>query len=801
MVGLSSDASNVIVPGVTNAPRYESDSSSYLNYSRAIPQPPADTSEEVRLKGEAAINTARAQELTSQGDLFKAQAGLLKTAGMLEETGGDIFKSIGKVVETGTKAAETIIEDAAKKMVRDRAEPIRNQFQSQIDAVKNGEAPLNVLGGDQGPELPGGIKGLGPGLDLLDEARANGKISPTAYYGRLDEIAQSVRARFPEHKDLIDKEFERVTGVIPANAKLKSALDDVNSYLAKNQGQQEKIDTEFRHAVGTGHLTNSTYVAWKNGQRSEDAVREELGLVGALKLNYELDGLRRTKKEGDLREKQTEAQLDAESNAAASAQVHLQTKIMTPNGLNSPAAMFELARSGKVTGDVAVQLGQQMRDSMVNWKKERWDLWSQVGPNGEPNFITQMGGADKAKAILDKHGMLFESMADSLSKENVSAAGMAAARATAIQKGRELDFKLTPLGQKLGDIKLLSDTSPEWFKDFGVKNPKVLSLNPEVNGFLEDRWMELSLPAKPGDKTSLLGAVDAAQRGKITNTSFYDNLFKLSGELTNPKATPDQKALWVDRMYDPVKNRGLLNRFQPDRIDEHGNYIPGQYKVFNDLYSPDKEAAVWELNKTKPGVYDKFKKSAENSYAEDLFGKEILDLNQIQKIPGTQLKFENGNWKLDIIDPKLVRARARNPGDITDSGLYSQLANIAEADVKIEKLNGGLYPFKQIAARENTKGDPDYYDTYVLKLFSQKGFTQGKTAEETSIFKAMYNAFIASRNEPASKQNIKPVELSQEDFLKSKADPGTTRLGPDGKWYTHIGQEWHPVQIKQSSGF
>src|SRR5678816_3678257 len=160
----------------------------------------------------------------------------------VDKSGALAIAGAGDLFTSSIAAADEIIKAKASSRIENEAGAEKDLHISELEAAK-----ATITGQEVGPnagvktnatdpslevssqsrqdtlvaqpqEVPAGLDGLSRTLGTLDSARANGKLSETAYYARLNSVARSVRSQFPGYRDYIDSQVEKVTGVAPANA-------------------------------------------------------------------------------------------------------------------------------------------------------------------------------------------------------------------------------------------------------------------------------------------------------------------------------------------------------------------------------------------------------------------------------------------------------------------------------------------------------------------------------------------------------------------------------------------------------
>jgi len=78
----------------------------------------------------------------------------------------------------------------------------------------------------------------------LEQARKQGKISETNYYGRLATLSKQLRSKYPRYESIVDQTIQSVTGTRPANAYRDALFSEINS-IAQSASDQTKFRRQF----------------------------------------------------------------------------------------------------------------------------------------------------------------------------------------------------------------------------------------------------------------------------------------------------------------------------------------------------------------------------------------------------------------------------------------------------------------------------------------------------------------------------------------------------------------------------
>src|SRR5262249_23514701 len=110
--------------------------------------------------------------------------------------------------------------------------------------------------------IPGNLQGIDQKAGIYDLARANGKISETDYYSRMDQLRKEYVSNYPGFRDFIDKMFEKYTGFNSANKLLESKMRDYNAMVAGKKSDADKVvDHIVNHNMEWDPVTSRMLIA------------------------------------------------------------------------------------------------------------------------------------------------------------------------------------------------------------------------------------------------------------------------------------------------------------------------------------------------------------------------------------------------------------------------------------------------------------------------------------------------------------------------------------------------------------
>lgn len=164
------------------------------------------------------------------------------------EAGEIMGKGTGALIKEGTEAADTYVKDNIQAGIFDVVDRERAGFTSALETVKDmktqppasSQQPLNILPTQQGAPPPEDIHRAISGVQSLQTAYGSGKVNEAYYYQRLIPQLQSIRDKFPGYRDYIDQETSRIVGVNPANAYMRSLLQQINERDTQRNEEKSK---------------------------------------------------------------------------------------------------------------------------------------------------------------------------------------------------------------------------------------------------------------------------------------------------------------------------------------------------------------------------------------------------------------------------------------------------------------------------------------------------------------------------------------------------------------------------------
>ena len=698
---------------------------------------------------------------------------------------GEALKGLGDLVGTVTSGVDAIIKSNIEgdrqavaterdKQISDLEATYGTQAVSQL--LRPGElspamrgagaprtAPTDTMSGPQFPPpefsetmtpggqlvgqdkpLPKDINDLPGRANALYNARNDGHISDTYYWGRLADIASDIRSRYPRgYRDYIDNKIQAITGRDPANAYIESLIKDINSNLGDKNKNMDKLLAEFYQ----GNLVGRPGVTQMIKGLTSGRISYDTGVdfLGALKQED-------AKNETAL--KQYNERKAAGEDAAHSAAVYASTRaptivneyfrgmstvngegvldISTPEALNRVASEYRQGKrqlSEQVANTLATQVGAwiQAADKAIDEDFQKNGVYRDMANDPE-----------KIKQIKALHLEPLVQLQKAFSTKDLSAAASIKNTVDAVHN----DFNLKMVNDKdLGHFGL----SLRWLKEnVGDQGAAAVLVRQEFQGLLNgfsqkgkaiaaqlmtpDNVYNTLLGAK--DYTSLTSAITAIREGAAENgykvdspqvKKTYAQLFKdIEDTLAGKDIKPETRQALVKSIFGP-DNFNVLREIAPDKKDPYNPNIvvPGYQSLFYRLTQQDIAKNVHDLGPAYEKMYLNWVQTAVRT---DLFGRDLVRLNEIlTRSGGMNESLYSLNWNTNTKNFE-VKVKPVSQEDTT-SGRYrfERMSDDKNIRDTVASLNKGLSGMANAAVGLGRSGTD--VDGFVLEQLVAAGVT------------------------------------------------------------------------------
>lgn len=789
----------------------------YRRYSHPIDRPESDKS--AVYQGEVGKFSGESAEYAGKqvGYDYQSQAASLQGEGKMLSDAGEIF---GTAVRAGDAYVKKNIDDT----VYDRASATRDYYTAQLQnsplsqighpgqllpqsptnaSTEGGGqrdsntptsgpsgAPMSLLPADA--PIPTAVASASDDASTLLAARMNGKLSETDYWMRQNNLAKDLRNQYPGYKEYIDQQFEKVTGVNPANAVVKSLISDINSNLMNNRSLTQHVMNE----LSSSNIPNAD-VYWR---ALRDGRMDPADAVSFLNksnfFKYKLEVMKATNETEAAGQAMSEREAtNALNHIGPSIIDNYVSTVAAESGLGTTKNMGELvkkAMSGEIqiTDDQAHGMMQSLQARRSAVAQAMWNSAVQAG------MVERMGGADKLKKLIEDQMVPFDQIASQIGNKEWglmytnmnrvkaitedTGMGMFQDKDTGLwnrvlaasnktfgnQVSNSFMTALQSKGYNSGMYKMLAD---ETFKNL-ANSPDMRTSS--VPGLKPD-----NTPYTIGDSVDTMRKAGVAGDTPQGKQAFAD-ITNLPLRIMDPKVPDAGKVALIRSAFDP-SNIDFIGKIMDSGVDSKGRAIRGKYELFSDWTSPNMTKEIRRLDQQNPGkgLWNDYKDWAETTFGRTLFSKQIYDLKPLQDRENIQIRYHPANGdnppqfeltKLPFGDKGLDTIHQRMLG--------GEIAGWNQGQDTIKGLNSGLRSMAAIAKSEGK--DPD---AYVLNQLVQRGFdpTAGKRPVG-DIVNMLGEAVKQSRDVPVSAKPSTKGEITDKALPYNEENAPSSGVLPQG---------------------
>lgn len=652
-----------------------------------------------------------------------------------------LWSGAGDLLKEGINTADTLTKDYLKGEVRDQAGATQQYFSNALREANNqqlgGKTPPVVPFDPNAGQPPAEVSSAGDKLQGMLGARKNGKMSETYYYGRLDSMAKDLRSRYPGYADYIDSEFEKVTGVNPANAFIKSVLGDINSRVANQKDDFSKKESEvFKYTGKDGtDAMMPLYQKWKANPTEEnwEPILANMTRVNMREAQYE-NAKRGHEIQGISRDDQKIA-------AGASGQ-QIVNNVFT-DYMND----LQTLQGPSNTSFGAIK--QRIQDSLEGKTK--------VDPV-EQQQLGQMLEAKKAELMNRSINML--NAGGFTAKLGDGAAGFEAANNMVKQAATPLDVQINAITNKdLGSYHVASNyvdgiekaatLGLVTDKDIG---PTLLGLNTirQTGGpnYVGEAWLGMI-----GSSSSKIGAALKAHdfvqymSGAKPLTKVIEDLDNPDSPMTPPngvagsiKYTQDRTKSLLDTAVNTITgdnniqtkttaikgafgpgNETLMKKFTKDYIDPDTNKpVVGKYAIFQRLTSQDMISSIKEVGKINPEAWDQYKTWVISSVKDYMVHDTIVDLNRISRDPDIRLNWDDENAQLHISTGNNINRGNVPPGgaNVSPSAPYGKQEFYSK---EVQRFNQSIQSLVRVFEADGRSNSKEQATAAAVQIMKDQG--------------------------------------------------------------------------------
>jgi len=624
---------------------------------------------------------------------------------------GVALKGFGDVFEQGVKLYDETVKTFIKDEAVNKSSIIRDTRTAELEELSGRPSPSEAITGEgkgapPGTErsiiapdkpLPAELRTLPGRAAQLEGARANGKLSDSDYWARQSALATSLRSKYgPAYYDYVDHQIQKITGVDPANAYLKSLTADINATLTAKDANRAKdialIDANLEFP-GIAQLRGP----YDAGLISPAKLRLEVGKFQVQKEQYAQNKRERDEDKG-TRAQQKDIATD-HATVMAAQEAHNLIHSMTVVSGETLGQQADKLRNGQLKGEEIIAFG-----NMVQGQKSLF-IKQMVAKYNREGLTTKLGGQEEANKLINAAAIEFDTISKSIFDKDFGAAEYKKRLyETVITDKKHGLLTNEKLGPFVGLMEVLKGHSPEFaskvFDRLLLSNEKLL---PAIKFYVDNDVLKMHTQpaAGNGGVNTAKAAIDGLEQ-KLGSDEFakhsaevFDRVFANidgKGGLVDP-TTPVAVKMNLAKAFFSEGNRGLVLKAQKESRDPAtGKETKGQYSLYDRLTSEDVTNTMWELGKTDKNLWNMYKNWTTQTFGQELLRGTIRDLGDAQARPGIVMAWDSDyhQWKA-AIDPNVHPRLQREARDYLPS-----------LQLSIDKVNQALTAISGIAKKDGS---------------------------------------------------------------------------------------------------
>lgn len=713
--------------------------------------------------------------------------------GTLKSTMGEAIKDFGNIFEASAKGAVQLVSEAAKQDTINKLQPIKDEEEAKLalanqlvrtaavktgtmtDAGENVNWPspksTDILGNFPGDQYPEDIKNIGGVLKLFQDAKKNGAITETDYWGRTSQVLSDIRSRYPSgFRDVIDEEARKVLGGDPANKHIQSLIQSINSFQTGKDQQTNHILNELSKSGYPG--SEEAYAKLRSGEWDVDKAVAFMAPFNQRKYKLEMDDLTLKNLEAQGKANKEFYKINANDHASGAVQDVLHSVTYLP-GITNPTTMNQIIIDGfsgrkkytpeqyEAMGNLALAYKAQAA-SMIDRKFAE---------------IIKTGGMtnEEAKQIKESSLSVFDEMHKDFSDGKVGLAYEGIRRVQALARQANANMIDDPrIGPNVLKWKALRDTVGDPIAEKAALADVLIGMREGFRTHLEDVRSDLisnsdvrttdgfkAYTESLNKKKTLPDAADQIPKSMDRVLSIINGT---NGEASfvNPLTDDDTKERIFNNFFSP-KNMGALKNIEAGYWSESKNkWISGSQEVFNRLSSPDVVAEVNRLSNLRGGhIMRQYEDYMKTTLQNDLLAKDLAYLKDTTLIGPGESKI---GWKVSYNDSTHQFGVMINGRDILKEGIGKIQGPQRAMAERFVRINMGMRSLANVA--EGTGQDVEAYALPVLLGMTGTGQVNDRWY---SFTKGATEGFDVTKIEGIPGDIVRAVVKSREDAEKLKA--------------------------------
>ena len=684
---------------------------------------------------------------------------------------GKLFSGIGDAIGMAAETIDTDIQENIKSDVYEAYDRTNTEF---------GVTDRQLFEQDPGKGLPNDIQQAGENLKRMNAAVAQGNLSDTHYWARMEAQVRQLRAKYPGYREQIDSMVSGVTGQTPANALRRQIMAENEASATKASSEEAKFQTWLQQNYK--YLPPDVAEGYASGKYDKLELQTQ-----AAKGQQHEHGIDLKKKEAELLSK--EGQMNQE-NAFTMGKEEVNTlsndifsNVTMTLGANRQSFYQMVAGAQDPSGDGGKGVTpdeQMMITQTFGTLKEKFQMelqnriqnpWVEGGKNSYATILS----AEQQKEMVDLGMARLSIIEDALKNENW---GLLAAKQQEIT-ARKAQATLNAITGPGGDILLnvqavVGITGEEFFNklyfDSGMINSEyTAAVNAAIVSSLKD------------NKT-LTDQLKVFRDTGVTDATAYNELITKFANSVITDGITEQGATAMAMQIFGSGNEGMMNMLKSPADRE---------KVFNTLTSRAMTQKIQKLAANNPEVWEAYEGWSLRSFT-TLF-KTTADTVQDSVVsnPNVEITFDpkTKQFKMENMASLATAGKALlMPGGMLDAAMNLEQTNAAQTAIgRINQAMRQIDPIISATGGDTAEELSKAFESMGIQLSAgkQPDFWQG-------LGKAVIDATTKARGDEtglqdaygrtqggSQKSGASPLAPSIFDFRDGMSDRLTNEVSDD----------------------
>lgn len=723
---------------------------------------------------------------TSQMEGNKALGTALAGGGKVLSDAGELIKDYGKVEEFNTRQdIANSPELATANAARDSATAAyENYYNSKVDDTqKTINAPNAGLSlfpeGGPDKDMPTDLRSLPQLAGSMATAKLDTKVNQVLLTAEVDRQAKALRARYPDHADYIDQQFQRAGFGKTANAKYQALQ---NFFIAANANKDE--DKKAAIAYGRSH-SDVPDVA----PLIQDVHNDVPGAVQKLenhinKFESYRTGLTVANSRFELDSKTSayEAKRSAETFASGIVNASISSQY-DKSGLTSPQKISDrIAYLRQHGNEIDPQELLNLDNDLVNIKQQsiNYGMKYLTGPIMDPTVKgpVQVPKTDSQGRQMSTAALLPNGVADARTIMNSAVQPIDDMREAIRNKEWGLSAHTAQMMDVYTDQRLKSMLADKDLVEYGASLRAAIKFN-------QDWGQKMFEATYPQGTAAMNGWIKNHQVAQVANANpLKDPLGKLAASGDNPQSaqylinnitsvwkTPQEGGLKDDeskrnvaKAFFAPENQGNLKFFPDDRFDTDARglptFIPGRMSIYKKMTDP---RVTDEMKRLGPDTWDMYKKWVVHEHTDVLFNSQLRTFESFPQDYSQRLEFgwndQSGHFEVKAKPSNDKRTPSRVPPPVSDM---------------LAKVNSGLDNINYIGAKDGLSPT-----VYTLKALKEMNFNFGsQDPNEPPGFKGIPQELLRSVQKAVQPSTPYATNEEKAKLMRQEME-GRSKQAPD----------------------